>query len=325
MKFNHYYPKQFFTTHPILRSRKIYTIYINTLSTTNNLSGIDPTLVMIDICHKAKKKCYVIDQITIRRGGYDIFDGLAFIIDILIDVSIFASFLCLLIIVFDEIDLNVDETSECKYGDGNNNDANMISMKINIYHGKEYNFNIVNQNTLGINDNDIFNKITFIINIVVKVLRLLLFLDALPIIFDGINSNLHKLIESERNHSNNNNITVVLANVDTIRGTVIVFEFDRIVIYFIIQVIDESSLNILLIIEFDAIIITITQLVLKLIVQTIIWEVFCHPQVIRNVCGVFSSLFYPLSIFFGLVEKSFKKTFNITYRTTSWINLFQFY
>ena len=296
MKFNHY-PKRCFTIPLILRSRKVCTIYINTLSTINNLN---PTSVMVNICHQAKKKCYAINRITIRLDGYDIFDGMTFMIDILIEVSIFASFLCLLIIVFDKIDLNFDETSECKYGCGNKKDANMISMKINIYHRKEYNFDIVNQIIVGINADGAFNIIIVLISIAINVLRLPSFLDALSIIFDGINSNLHRLIEYECNHRNNNKITVVLANVDTIRGTAIVFEFCTIVIYFIIQVIDESSLNILLLIEFDAIIITITQLVLKLIEETIIWPVLRRTQVIRSVCGVFSLLFVSIVYFFGL-------------------------
>ena len=304
MNFNHYYPRQCFTTPSMLQPHKICTIHINTLSTINNLNEIESTSMKIDICHRAAKKYYAIDQITIQRDGYDIVDRMTSIIDSLIEVSIFPSFLCLLIIVFDEIDLNFDETSEFDYGCGNKTDATMIlSMKLNIYHRKEYNFKLVIQITIGI---DVIG-ITFIMNIVIIVLRLPSFLDALPIIFDGINSNLHKLIEFERNHSNNNNITIVFASVDTTRGTAIVFEFFVIVVYFIMQVIDESSLNILLLMEFGAIIVTITQLVLKLIVQTIICAVFSHSQVTRSVCGVFSSLFCPLSIFWGLVEKSIKK------------------
>ena len=332
MNFNHYYPKHPFTTPAVSQSHKICHVYINNLSTINILNQISPLLMTIDIFHQAEKKYYAIDGITTPRDGNDIIDGMAFIIDILNVVSSFA-FSCLLMIVFDEIDVNFDEIREFIYGCDNNRDATMIlSIKINIYYRKEYNFNLVNQIIIGVGDSGICNKITFIIHIVIKLLILPSFLDVLPIKFNGINSNLHQLIEFEYNHSNNNNTTVVLANAETIRGTTIVFEFFTIVIYFIMQIIGESSLNILLSIELDAIIVTIIQLVVKLLVHTITWAVFCHPQVIQviySVCGVFSLLFRPLSILLGLYNfvwlRKMLKTFNITYSTMSWINLFQFY
>ena len=68
------------------------------------------------------KKCYAIDQITIGLDIYDIVDAIAFIID----VSICASLLYLLTVVFDGFDLNFDKPREFGCGDGNNSEATVI-------------------------------------------------------------------------------------------------------------------------------------------------------------------------------------------------------
>ena len=135
---------------------------------------------------------------------------------------------------------------------------NQVSMKINIYHGTEYNYNFINQVTVGIYVNDIFNETAFMVNNPAKISRLPSFLEALPIIFDGINSHSDKIFEFECNHDDNNNISVVISNMHTITNTTIVC----------VQVANQSSLNMLLSIEFYAIAVVITQLVFKSIVQT---------------------------------------------------------
>ena len=125
MKFKQCYPKKWFSIPFILQSYRIFTMYINIpLTTTDTLNQIGP--MSIDICNQILKKCETIDQITIGFDIYDIVDAIAFMIDALIHVSIFASFLYLLTVVFDGFDLNFDKPSEFECGGGNSSEVTVI-------------------------------------------------------------------------------------------------------------------------------------------------------------------------------------------------------
>ena len=59
--------------------------------------------------------------------NYDTVDAIAIIIDALIQVSIFASFLYILTVVFEGFDLNFDKPNEFECGCGNNSEVTVIS------------------------------------------------------------------------------------------------------------------------------------------------------------------------------------------------------
>ena len=86
-----------------------------------------------------------------------------------------------------------------------------------------------------------------------------------------------------------NNSTAIIANTfRTIPGAAIVIAFLADVVYFVTQVMDESSLNITLSIELDAIIVEIA---LYSDLQLLIGAVDCNTQVMHLVCAVFYIFF----------------------------------
>ena len=118
------------------------------------------------------------------------------------------------------------------------------------------------------------------------------------IIFDGINLNSHKLNKFEHNYVTNNSITIIANCICESDGASIVIAFLAHVVYFVIQVIDESLLNITLLIEFDAIIAAIAHSILNLGVQSSIGPVDCNTQVMHHVCVVFLLYFFFYIVFF---------------------------
>ena len=86
------------------------------------------------------------------------------------------------------------------------------------------------------------------------------------IIFDGIESNTDKPNKFEYNYVTNSSI---MTNVFcTISGVAIVVVFLIDVVYFVTQVVDESSLNLSLLVELDAIIVEIAQWILYLVTES---------------------------------------------------------
>ena len=120
------YPKKWLSIPFISQSHKIFILYINIPSAT--IDNLNPICLSIDICNRVQKECYTIDQITIELDicNYDIVDAITFIIDALIQVSIFASFLYILTVVFDGFNLNFDKSNEFECGRGNNSEVTVI-------------------------------------------------------------------------------------------------------------------------------------------------------------------------------------------------------
>ena len=131
---------------------------------------------------------------------------------------------------------------------------------------------------------------TFVIDIFCKSLTLISFVHVFSIIFDEINLSSDKLSKFECNCINSSNNITIINTVYQISGEAIVVEFCVDAIYFVIQVMDDSSLSIPLPIEFGAIVVETVQLVIYLIVQSSI-DVDRDTQVMHNVCCVVFSLF----------------------------------
>ena len=110
------------------------------------------------------------------------------------------------------------------------------------------------------------------------------------IIFDGIKSNTDKLSKFEYNYVTNSSI--MTNSFCTISGVAIVIVLLVDVVYFVIQVVDESSLNISLLIELDAITVKIAQWILYLAIESSISPGVCKTQLMHHVCVVFCYLFY---------------------------------
>ena len=108
---------------------------------------------------------------------------------------------------------------------------------------------------------------------------------------NGINLNSDKLNKYEYNYVTNNNITIITKTFYTIRGAAIEIVFLVDVVYFLIPLMDKSSLNITLSIELNAIIVEIVQLILHLGLQSSITAVDCNTQVVHHVCAVFYCIF----------------------------------
>ena len=142
-----------------------------------------------------------------------------------------------------------------------------------------------------------FNSMAFIIDTFVKIMSLTSFVNTFTIIFTGIPLHSDKRSKFEYNYINHSNINIINTFIK-ISGTAIVIGFFLDVIYFVTQVIDESSLNITLSIKLHAIIVEITQLVVYLGIQSLNSTVDFNAYVIHNVCDVFYYLF--IFIFFFL-------------------------
>ena len=136
---------------------------------------------------------------------------------------------------------------------------------------------------------DTFSIMPFVIDSFVEILISTLFVDTFSIVFAEINVGFDKLSKFKYNYVSNNDIIVIMNTFCTIGGAAIVIGFFSAVIYFVIQLIDKSSLNILLSIESHAIIVGIVQVVLYLGVQSSIDAIGCNTQVMHNVCAVLLS------------------------------------
>ena len=104
------------------------------------------------------------------------------------------------------------------------------------------------------------------------------------------------------NYIHNNDNIVIMNAFSTIDGATIVVGFFLDVIYFAIQVVDESPLNIAMSIELGVNIVEIARLTSYLGVQlSFLLAVGCSTQLKHNVCGVFYYFFVFFVLnFFGL-------------------------
>lgn len=144
----------------------------------------------------------------------------------------------------------------------------------------------------------IFNGMFSAINILIKVSILVLFFDALTIIFSGIGLNFDKLCEIECNSNTTrlvNNPSINTINNDA--AVVINIGFFVVAVCFVMQVMDRSLLITRLSIKCDTNMVAIAQLKTKLAVQSSNGAVNCHTHVIHNVCGVFYYFFQNLYFF----------------------------
>ena len=87
-------------------------------------------------------------------------------------------------------------------------------------------------------------------------------------------------------------ILYMYSNITIIGGGAIETGLFVYVVYFIIQGMDKSLLNIQLSFEFDAIVVAIDQLTSNFAVQSSIAAVCAYAQVLHNVCAGFYSFFY---------------------------------
>ena len=180
--------------------------------------------------------------------------------------------------------------------------TNLIAIRIDMHNSITGNCNwyLIDLMTPGIFVYDIFNVMAFVMNIMNKILTLSSLLHALYFIFNGMISLSDKRIAIECFFGNNNDETVVMNKFYEIGDAEIVVTAFLTVIYFVMQVIDGLSLNILLSIEFDASIIAFDQLIIystSCLVTSAI-NIYFHPQVTHNVSYVF--LFFSLLFFYCL-------------------------
>ena len=90
----------------------------------------------------------------------------------------------------------------------------------------------------------------------------------------------------------------IYSNITIIGGGAIEVGLFVYVVYFIIQAMDKSLLNVQLSFEFDAIIVAMDQLMSNFAVQSSIAAVCAYTQVLHNVCAVFYSFFSFILFFF---------------------------
>ena len=143
---------------------------------------------------------------------------------------------------------------------GYNSDTCTITMRINVY--------------------GILDVITSVISILTKIAILVSAFVILTVIFDEINDNLNKVSESKCCYDLNSN--VCKKNLTTCVPPLISYKLFIfvVVIFFIMQVMDASSLRVVSSFEFD------------LFIQSSVGAAYCNTEMIRNVCVVFYSVFF---------------------------------
>ena len=111
-------------------------------------------------------------------------------------------------------------------------------------------------------------------------------LDVLAIKIEIISSISDRTSEYGCEYGNSISIPITKSNGCIIYDTACIARLGLTVIYFIIQAMSALLLNIVLSIQFNAIVIAIDELVINLAVQSSIWLVYCDTKVIHNVCAV---------------------------------------
>ena len=170
---------------------------------------------------------------------------------------------------------------------------------IDICKKTRYIRDFIDRITARIDGHDVSNGMTVVIAILIKVSDVISFLDPLTINFYIISSISDKTSEYGYEYGNNINTSITINNFCKIRSAAIIAGFCLTVVYFIVQVVAGSLSNIALSNQFDAIVIATGELVINLIRQSSIGEVYCDIQATHNVCSVYYSfLFFQLIFVF---------------------------
>ena len=162
-----------------------------------------------------------------------------------------------------------------------------IVIRVDICNRVWYNLDSIDRITMKIDVSGIFNSFVFVIHILIKKSILVLSLDVLIIIFGGMALNSDKQSEFECDSRNNDYATIITNNFYKIHGTPIVVAFSVDVCYFIFPAMDTSSIPI----EFEALIIKISPLILNFTTPLSINTINYHTQIKHNVCTICSFIF----------------------------------
>ena len=147
---------------------------------------------------------------------------------------------------------------------------------------------VIEQITIRVDVSDIFNGMTIITDISITMSISVSSSDSLTNRFDRINSNLGKGSKPKCEYVNNMDTTVIL---NKIRAATLILGLFLTTTYFTMKVTHGLSINVIVWIEFDVIIVLVIQIISILPVQSSIGAVDCNTQMICNVCGVFYYIF----------------------------------
>ena len=131
MNFKRYYQHQCYSMFGILQLHKIWAICINIQVAITKDDPLNSIVIRVDIRNKTWYNLDIVVRITVGINVYGIFNVVAFVVDVLIQKSIWISSSDVLSIIFDEIALHSHQQSEfeCDY---RNNDH--TAMVINNYY-----------------------------------------------------------------------------------------------------------------------------------------------------------------------------------------------
>lgn len=146
---------------------------------------------------------------------------------------------------------------------------------------------------------DVFDIMTFVMNILIKITILTLFLNTLTIVFHRINLKLDKQSELKLNQSN---IIIIVNKFCKIDVIAIILRFFVSDICFIMSALNGSLSNIALSIQFDALSNATSQILICLAIQISIDTITHHAQLIHNVCHVFYFFLHFCILFFEFVN-----------------------
>ena len=154
----------------------------------------------------------------------------------------------------------------------------------------------------------VFNGMTSVFDILIKISLFSLFtliLVTLPNILDGIDFNLAKTSEFERNSGDDNDGIGITSNIYQSKGAPVGVGFFLATIYSIRQVIVGVSLIIAVSIGIAAFSVLIARLQLNLNVESSVGVIYCDSGVIQESCYFFCNVFSFLSVFFQFVNVVF--------------------
>ena len=173
------------------------------------------------------------------------------------------------------------------------NQGNQTIMIIDICNTIGYNCDTCTI-TIRIHGYGIHDVMTSVITILIKIAILVSALVVLTAIFGEINSILDEISESESGYGMNSNVSkknqITRVAMLILRKLFIIM----VVIFFIMQAMDASSLHVVPSFEFDS----TSQLVLNLFIQSSVGAAYCNTEMIRNVCVVFNNVVLFLLICF---------------------------
>ena len=165
-------------------------------------------------------------------------------------------------------------------------------MRMDICNRMWYNCDTIDQITIGGDVDNEFNGVAVIIDVSIKVPTLISFSDTLTIIHDvyvsGLDSD--KLSEYKYGNDNNHGTAIIIKSWYKIGADTFTFRLFLAGIYFILLM-DRLPINMILV-EFDAVIVSINELVSIVAVHSSIVAVSPDTQIICHVCVVFVLLLF---------------------------------